>query len=181
MTKSLIVLLIFLFFIVSLGIGQEVSKTGFKISSAAYENNGRIPSTYACDGANINPPLKVENTPKEAKSLALVFDDIDAPRGSYVHWILWNMDPNVKEIKENSVPEGAIQGTNDFKKQNYGGPCPPGRGHKYVFKIYALDTRLDLSPSSTKTDLEKAMKGHILAQSQWIGTYKKKGGSPPKK
>jgi len=168
------VIFFLLFFIVSHGIGQEAAKSGFKISSPAFENNGKIPSTYACDGVNINPPLKIENIPREAKSLALVFDDTDAPRGSYVHWILWNIDPGVKELKENSVPEGAIQGMNDFKKQNYGGPCPPRRAHKYVFKIYALDTRLDLSPNSTKTDLEKAMKGHILAQAQWMGTYKKK-------
>jgi Raf kinase inhibitor-like YbhB/YbcL family protein len=174
MTKPLIMILIFQFFVVSYGIGQEAQKIGFKISSPAFENNGKIPSPYTCDGVNINPPLKIENVPREAKSLALVFDDTDAPRGSYVHWILWNIDPGVKEIKENSLPEGAIQGTNDFKKQNYGGPCPPRRSHKYVFKIYALDTRLDLSSSSTKADLEKAMKGHILAQAQWMGTYKKK-------
>ena len=177
--KSLMVIFFLLFIIVSHGVGQEAVKTGFKISSPAFENNGQIPSTYACDGVNINPPLKIENIPKEAKSLALVFDDTDAPRGSYVHWILWNIDPGVKELKENSVPEGAIQGTNDFKKQNYGGPCPPRRAHKYVFKIYALDTRLDLSPHSTKTELEKAMKGHILSEGQLTGTYKRKS-SPSK-
>lgn len=175
--KSLMVIFFLLFFIVSHGIGQEAAKAGFKISSPAFENNGKIPSTYACDGMNINPPLKIENIPREAKSLVLVFDDTDAPRGSYVHWILWNIDPGVKEIKENSVPEGAIQGLNDFKKNNYGGPCPPRRAHKYVFKIYALDTRLDLSPHSTKTELEKAMKGHILAQAQLIGVYKRVSAS----
>jgi len=171
------VIFFLLFIIVSHGVGQETVKTGFKISSPAFENNGQIPSTYACDGVNINPPLKIENIPREAKSLALVFDDTDTPRGSYVHWVLWNIDPGVKELKENSVPEGAIQGTNDFKKQNYGGPCPPRRAHKYVFKIYALGTRLDLSLNSTKTDLEKAMKGHILAQAQLIGVYKRVSAS----
>jgi Raf kinase inhibitor-like YbhB/YbcL family protein len=172
--KILMLAAFILSFVVSHGIGQEAVKTGFKISSLAFENNGQIPAKYTCDGTNVNPPLKIENTPSHAKSLALVFDDTDAPRGSYVHWILWNIDPGVKEIKENSVPEGAIRGMNDFKKNHYGGPCPPRRAHKYVFKIYALDTRLDLSPNSTKTDLEKAMKGHILAQAQWMGTYKKK-------
>lgn len=180
MNTSLIIILMLQFFVVSHGIGQETKKTGFKISSPAFENNGMIPSTYTCDGTNINPPLKIEHVPREAKSLALVFDDTDAPRGSYVHWILWNIDPGVKEIKEHSVPDGAIQGTNDFKKQNYGGPCPPRRSHRYVFKIYALDIRLDLSPLSTKADLEKAMKGHILGQAQWMGTYKKQGASPKK-
>ena len=166
-----------LFFVVSHGIGQEAVKTGFKISSLAFENDGQIPAKYTCDGTNVNPPLKIENTPSHAKSLALVFDDTDAPRGSYVHWISWNIDPGVKEVKENSVPEGAIQGMNDFEKNHYGGPCPPRRAHKYVFKIYALDTRLDLSPDSTKTDLEKAIKGHILAQAQLIGVYKRVSAS----
>ncbi len=173
MKKSLVVIFFILFLVISLGIGQEAAKTGFKISSPAFENNGQIPPKYACDGVNINPPLKIENIPKEAKSLALVFDDTDAPRGSYVHWILWNIDPGVKEIKENSVPEGAIQGMNDFKKQNYGGPCPPTRAHRYVFKIYALDIRLNLDPSSTKADLEKAMEGHVIARTQLTGKYKK--------
>lgn len=175
--KSLMLVFFLLFFVVSQGGGQEAGKTGFKISSPAFENNGKIPSTYTCDGVNTNPHLKVENVPREAKSLALVFDDTDAPRGTYVHWIVWNIDPGVKEIKENSVPEGAIQGTNDFKKNNYGGPCPPRRSHKYLFKIYALDIRLDLSPHSTKVDLEKAMKSHILAQAQLIGVYKRVSAS----
>jgi Raf kinase inhibitor-like YbhB/YbcL family protein len=105
--------------------------------------------------------------------LALIFDDIDVPRGSYVHWILWNIDPTIKEIKENSVPEGAVQGMNDFKKHNYGGPCPPGRAHRYVFKIFALDTRLNLDPHSTKADLEKAVEGHVISKSQCLGVYKR--------
>jgi len=88
---------------------------GFKISSSAFENNGHIPPKYTCDGANVNPPLTIESVPSKTKSLALVLDDMDAPRGSYVHWILSNIDPNIREIKENSVPEGAVQGTNDFK------------------------------------------------------------------
>ena len=161
-------------FLFSYAMGQSGIKTeGLKISSPAFENTGKIPRKYACDGANVNPPLKVENVPSNTKSFALVFDDIDAPRGSYVHWILWNIDPNVTEIKENSVPEGAVQGVNDFKRRYYGGPCPPGRAHKYVFKIYALDTLLNLNPSSTKKDMEKAMQGHIISQSQLMGVYKR--------
>ncbi len=115
--------------------------------------------------------------PKPGKGLVgetvIVFDDIDAPRGSYVHWILWNIDPNIREIKENSVPEGAVQGTNDFKKGNYGGPCPPRRAHQYVFKIYALDILLNSDPNLTKKDLEKAMEGHILSRAQLKGVYKR--------
>jgi len=158
----------------SYAMGQSGIRTeGLKISSPTFENGGEIAKKYTCDGANVNPPLKIDNVPSNAKSLALVFDDIDAPRGTYVHWILWNIDPNVMEIKENSPPEGAVQGMNDFKKRFYGGPCPPRRAHKYVFKIYALDTLLDLSPNSTKKDLEKAMEGHIVSRTQLTGVYKR--------
>ena len=150
-------------------------KTGqFKISSPAFENNGTIPKKYGCAGENVNPVLKIEDVPPGTKSLALVFDDIDAPGGSYVHWILWKIDPGTGEIRENSVPEGAVQGTNDFKKQSYGGPCPPTRPHRYLFRVYALDTVLNLEPAATKPDLEKAMAGHILSQAELKGTYKKK-------
>jgi len=161
-------------FLFSYAMGQSGMKIeGLKISSPAFENSGEIPKKYTCDGANVNPPLRIESVPSNSKSLALVFDDIDAPRGSYVHWILWNIDPNVKEIKENSVPEGAVQGLNDFKKRNYGGPCPPRRAHKYVFKIYALDTLLNLNFNLTKKDLEKAMEGHIISRSQLTGLFKR--------
>ncbi len=154
--------------------GQGLSEAAeLMISSPAYQNNGNIPEKYTCDGADINPPLRIENVPPQAKSLALVFDDIDAPGGSYVHWILWNIDPSTTQIKENSLPEGAVEGTNDFKKQNYGGPCPPTRPHRYAFKIYALDARLDLSANSKKTDLEKAMKGHVIARGQWLAKFKR--------
>ena len=163
-----------LVFIVSIAMGQSGAKTdAFRISSPAFENGGEIPKKYTCDGANVNPFLKIENVPSNTKSLALVLDDIDAPRGSYVHWILWNIDPNIREIKENSVPEGTVQGKNDFKKPNYGGPCPPRRVHQYVFKIYALDILLNPDPNFTKKDLEKAMEGHILSRAQLKGVYKR--------
>jgi len=162
---------------VSNGMGQEISKTAFRISSPAFENKGQIPSRYTCDGININPPLQIENIPKGIKSLALIFDDLDAPGGSYVHWILWNIYPTIKEIRENSVPESAVQGMNGFKKQNYGGPCPPRRAHRYVFKIYALDILLHLDPNSTKTDLEKKVKDHVIGQAQLLGVYQRKGSS----
>ena len=167
--------LFFLIPFVTAGLAEAASKGGrFEVSSPAFENNGTIPKRYGCDGENVNPPLRIENVPPGAKSIALIFDDIDAPRGTYVHWILWNIDPGTKEIKENSIPEGAVQGMNDFKKQNYGGPCPPTRPHRYVFKVYALDTLLSLNPASTKPDLEKAMEGHVLGEAQWKGIYKRK-------
>ena len=153
---------------------QKTQPGGLKISSPVFENNGTIPKKYGCEGENVNPPLRIENVPPGGKSIALIFDDQDAPRGTYVHWILWNIDPRTKEITEKSIPEGAIQGVNDFRKQNYGGPCPPTRPHRYVFKVYVLDTLLDLQTHSAKPDLEKAMEGHILGQAQLKGTYKRK-------
>ena len=159
---------------VSGGFSQEVGKgKTLKVTSPAFENNKSIPSKYGCDGENVNPPVRIENVPAGTRSLAMVFDDQDAPRGTYVHWILWNMDPGIKEIQENSVPPGAVQGLNDFKKNSYGGPCPPTRPHKYVFKVYALDTVLELSPKSSKAELEKAMEGHRIAQGQLLGVYKR--------
>jgi len=171
-----------LFFLLPLAAdSQQVQEGVLKISSPVFENSQNIPRRYACDGKNVNPPLGIENVPVKAKSLALIFDDRDAPGGTFVHWILWNIDPGVKEIKEDSVPEGAVQGTNDFKKRSYGGPCPPSRAHRYDFRIYALDTRLKLEPKSRKADLEKAMKGHVVAQAKMTGLYKKnpKGSSEP--
>ena len=175
MRRPIIFVILFLsIFLISSSMNQEATqKGGFKISTSAFENSGQIPVKYACDGANVNPPLKIEKTPREAKSLAMIFDDVDAPRGSYVHWILWNMAPGVKEIREDSVPEGVVQGVNDFKKQYYGGPCPPRRAHKYVFKIYALDILLNLNPNSTKKDLQKVMEGHIISRAQLTGLYKR--------
>jgi Raf kinase inhibitor-like YbhB/YbcL family protein len=167
--------LLIVFFLFSEGLSKEEGKMDqLKIASPAFKDNGSIPRQYTCDGKDMNPPLIIENVPKEAKSLALIVDDPDAPVGLWVHWVMWNIDPKTKEIKENSVPKGAIQGINDFGKNNYGGPCPPSGTHRYFFKLYALDTTLNISPSSAKANLEKAMKGHILAQAQIIGLYKKR-------
>jgi len=167
-------LFFFLLFPLASSSGDEPPKAEeLKVSSPVFDHKGNLPRKYACDGSNVSPPLKIEKIPPQAKSLALVFDDIDAPKGSYVHWILWNISPSVKEIKENSVPDGAVEGTNGFKKRSYGGPCPPSRAHRYVFKVYALDLVLQLDPSSTKEQLEKAMKGHILSRGELMGNYKK--------
>lgn len=173
MINFLIGIIFILFMFTSQGVTQEVSKKGLKVYSPAFKNNTEIPSKYTCDGININPPLVIENVPKEAKSLAIVFDDIDAPRGSYVHWLLWNINPETKEIKEDSIPNGAIVGLNDFKKNDYRGPCPPKRAHKYVFKVYALDIQLVINKNSIKRDLEKAMEGHIIDKTELVGIYKR--------
>ena len=167
----LVLLQVFLF---SYVMGQSgVKVEGLKLSSPAFQNGGKIPKMYTCDGANVNPPRTIENVPSNARSLALIFDDIDAPRGSDVHWIVWNIDPGLMEVKEDSVPEGVIQGVNDFRKRQYRGPCPPRRAHRYVFKIYALDTLLHLNPNGTKKDLEKTMEGHIISSGQLMGLYKR--------
>jgi len=145
-----------------------------KISSPAFENNDNIPGKYTCDGKDMSPPLVIENVPTDAKSLALIVDDPDAPMGTWVHWVLWNIAPGTKEINENRVPEGAKQGINDFRKHDYGGPCPPSGTHRYFFKLYALDTLPELSPDSKKGDLERSMKGHIISHTQIIGLYRRK-------
>jgi Raf kinase inhibitor-like YbhB/YbcL family protein len=104
----------------------------------------------------------------------LIVDDPDAPAGTWVHWVLWNIGPDTKEIGENTVPSGALQGVNDFRKHDYGGPCPPSGTHRYFFKLYALDMKLGLGPKTNKAELERAMKGHIIAQGELIGLYKRK-------
>jgi hypothetical protein len=141
------------------------------ITSAVFENKGFIPSRYTCDGANVNPPLSIEGTPEGTQSLVLIVDDPDAPMGTWDHWIVWNISPTEK-IEENSVP--GTEGLNSFNKHSYGGPCPPSGTHRYFFKVYALDTKLVLGPNSRKKDVEKAMKGHILAEGEIIGRYKRR-------
>ncbi|MEJ2684920.1 MAG: YbhB/YbcL family Raf kinase inhibitor-like protein [Candidatus Sulfobium sp.] len=159
----------------SISMGKEERNMGnFMIASPAFEENGRIPQEYTCDGEDVNPPLNIENVPPSAKSLALIVDDPDAPGKTWVHWVLWNIPPATTEIKENSVPKGAAQGKNDFGKNSYGGPCPPSGTHRYFFKLYALDTPLQLGSRSTKYDLESAMRGHIVSQTELIGLYRRK-------
>ena len=145
-----------------------------KLSSPAFRHSDSIPSKYTCDGADVNPPLVIENAPLNAKSLALIVDDPDAPAGNWVHWVVWNIDPTTDEIRENTVPSGALQGINDFRKHDYGGPCPPSGTHRYFFKLYALDMMLSLGPKANKAELERAMKGHIVTQGELIGLYKRR-------
>ncbi|MBI2027657.1 MAG: YbhB/YbcL family Raf kinase inhibitor-like protein [Deltaproteobacteria bacterium] len=142
-----------------------------KIESSAFEHNQKIPSKYTCDGHDLNPPLKFLDVPQEAKSLVLIMDDPDAPVGTWDHWLIWNIDPKVSDILENAVPQGAVEGTQSWDHTGYGGPCPPSGTHRYFFKLYALDTKLDLSKSSRKKDVESAMKGHVLSSAELIGLY----------
>ncbi len=153
---------------------EATTMSELTISSPAFGRNGNIPAKHTCDGQDVNPSLTIRNVPPGAKSLALIVDDPDAPAGTWVHWVLWNVAPDTSEIKEDSVPKGTIQGINDFRKHAYGGPCPPSGTHRYFFKLYALDALLNLGPNSRKAELEKAMQGHIISQAEIIGLYKRK-------
>jgi hypothetical protein len=139
-----------------------------------------IPAKYTCDGANVSPPLAWKGVPAGAKTLALISDDPDAPGGTWVHWVIYNISSAIGEVPEGvkataTVLDGAAQGTNDFRKTGYGGPCPPrGAAHRYFFKLYALDTALPLGPGATKQAVLGAMDGHVLAQAELMGTYKRR-------
>ena len=132
-----------------------------KILSPVFNHNSAIPSLYTCDGENINPPLMFEDVPTEAQSLVLISDDPDAPAGTWVHWTVWNISPSTKDIKENACPKEAVEGITSFGTTGYGGPCPPSGEHRYFFKLYALDTILDLGPETDKERLEESIQEKI--------------------
>lgn len=145
-----------------------------KIESTAFQNGGEIPRKYGYKKDNINPSILIKEVPNEAKSLALIMDDPDAMGAVgkiWVHWIVWNIDPNTSEIKENSVPSNSIQGKTDFGEIAYGGPAPPDKEHTYIFKLYALDEKLDINEGSSKSQVEEAIKGHILDEAKLEGKY----------
>ena len=149
-----------------------------EVSSSAFNEGEPIPSQYTCDGKDISPQLKWSGVPDEAKSIALIADDPDAPGKTWVHWVLFNLPPETTSLDENmpgdvELENGAKQGITDFGDHGYGGPCPPGGTHRYFFKVYALDTELDLNSDVQKDDVVSAMDGHILAEGQLMGTYTK--------
>lgn len=143
-----------------------------KLTSTAFTDGGKIPRRHACDGEDLSPPLKFSEVPASAKSLAVVVDDPDAPGGTFDHWISWNMPATM-----NSLPEGCslpYEGTNHFGSLDYRGPCPPrGPVHHYHFKGYALDAMLELRQGASKEELEDAMKGHVVASVELVGTYQR--------
>ncbi len=144
-----------------------------KITSSAFQEGANIPSKFTCDGANVNPPLHIEQVPAQAKSLALIVDDPDAPGGLFIHWLVWSIDAKTTEIAENGVPPNAVQGKNGFGKSGYGGPCPPSGTHRYYFRVYALDQTLNLSAGASRGELDGRMKGHIVGQAELMGRYSK--------
>ncbi len=144
------------------------------LKSYSFREGSDIPRTFTCDGANMSPPLVIEDVSKEAQSLALIVDDPDATRGiPFTHWLMWNIPPKTTEFREGEAPRGAVEGRNDFGNEGYGGPCPPrgAKPHRYMFKLCALDKVLDISKNSEKNGLERAMEGHILEQATLMGTY----------
>jgi len=151
-----------------------------QLTSTAFAEGASIPARHTCDDKNLSPALRWSGVPAGARSLALIADDPDAPVGTWVHWVLYDLPPAVNELPEavarnQYTPAGGKQGLNDFKHLGYGGPCPPhGKPHRYFFKLYALDTLLDLKPGATKKELERAMEKHVLAEGQLMGTYQRR-------
>jgi len=155
---------------------QGGSAMSFAINSTAFAEGGMVPKKYTCDGADVSPELTWTGAPAGTQSLALIADDPDAPVGTWTHWISWNIPPGhaLPEgvAKSETLGDGTRQGKNDFGRVGYGGPCPPsGKPHRYFFKLFALDTRLDVKPGAGRRELESAMKGHVLAQTQVMGRY----------
>jgi Raf kinase inhibitor-like YbhB/YbcL family protein len=149
-----------------------------EIKSSAFGRGEMIAAKYTCDGANFSPPLEWAGSPAGTRSFALICDDPDAPMGTWVHWVIYDIPPTATMLAEGitrqkDLPGGGTQGINDFRKVGYGGPCPPGGTHRYFFKLYALDTMLGLKSGITKDQLLKAMRGHILAEAQIMGTYRR--------
>jgi Raf kinase inhibitor-like YbhB/YbcL family protein len=150
----------------------------FILTSAAFKDGAPIPGKYTCDGVDVSPPLAWSGPPAGTRSFALIVDDPDAPGGTWVHWVVYNLPADVSELPENIAKVesldlgGARQGRNDFRRPGYGGPCPPpGPAHRYFFKLYALDTRLELKAGAQKKDVAAAMEGHVLGSPQLMGTY----------
>ena|SRR5947209_1601384 len=141
------------------------------VTSSAFAAGGNIPEQYTCKGANVSPPLLFRGIPQNAKSLVLIVEDPDAPSGLFTHWLIWNIDPHTTTLAEKSVPSGAAQGTNDFGKTGYGGPCPPSGTHRYFFRIFALDKTLELKSGAKRQDLDKAIAGHIVGRGELMGRF----------
>lgn len=142
-----------------------------KAKSDSFDDGGIIPSRYSCQGDDVNPSLIISDVPPGARTLVLIVDDPDAPMGTWTHWTVWNIEP-MEVIREDSIP--GTQGKNDFGKNDYGGPCPPSGTHRYFFKIYAMDSRLDLDEGASRSMLEESMKGHVLEKCSLMGRYKRK-------
>jgi len=148
--------------------------SNFTLESEAFDNGGVIPRKHGYKNGNLSPPLKISGVPENTSSLALIMDDPDAMGAVgkvWVHWVLWNIEPSVVELKENSIPSDCLEGETDFGEIGYGGPAPPDKEHTYIFKLYALDQKLDADKGSTKKQIEEAMKNHIITETRLEGKY----------
>lgn len=148
------------------------------VTSSAFEERGAIPARYTCDGLDISPPLSWSPVPNATQSLALIAEDPDAARGAFAHWVIYNLPPDTQRLPEDvpnrqTLPSGALQGMNGAGSIGYTGPCPPSGTHRYFFKVYALDTDLDLGAGATKEEVVRAMEGHVLAEGRLLGTYQR--------
>ena len=179
MSKKYYALFVLLFLIY--GFVTEIEgdeKMAIVVTSLAFKEGGMLPAKYTCDGQDISPPLNWQQVPQGVKSFALISDDPDAPVGIWVHWVMWNIPAEANGLPENvpagkDLPNGSKQGVNSSRKQGYSGPCPPSGTHRYYFKVYAIDTMLNLPADSTKQVLLDAMKGHILAEGSLMGKYRR--------
>lgn len=144
-----------------------------KLTSPVFEQEGFIPEKYTCDGEDINPPLEIESAPDRAQSLVLIVEDPDAPNGPFVHWTMWNINPNTKKIEEDSTPEGVTEGITDFDDTGYGGPCPPSGVHRYFFKLYAVDDAFNFDEETKKERLEATLKERVVDSAELMGKYSK--------
>jgi Raf kinase inhibitor-like YbhB/YbcL family protein len=142
-----------------------------RITSPAFDHGRPIPQRYTADGDNTSPPLNLDDPPEGTVSFALIVDDPDAPRGTWTHWVVWDIPASARSIPEGGVPDGAVQGRNSWGRADYGGPAPPSGTHRYVFKLYALDVVLDLAPETDKAGLLMAMEAHVLGRAELMGTY----------
>ena len=155
-------------------------KTIMHLTSTAFQEGGSIPILYTCQGEDISPPLQWTNAPAKTKSFVLIVDDPDAPGGTWTHWLVYNLPPDLTQLSENitkaqTLPNGARQGLNGFRRPGYGGPCPPaGKAHRYFFKLYALDVFLNVEPGAARKDVERSIGGHILGVGNLMGTYQRK-------
>lgn len=142
------------------------------LTSPGFRDGEKIPQEHTCDGNDSSPHLVIRDVPGGTKSLVILMDDPDAPMGTFDHWVVWNIPPTTREIPKGTEPEG-VQGITSFGKEGYGGPCPPSGSHRYFFKLYALDSKLDISEGSTKRDVEQSMEGHVVDEAQLMGTYER--------
>lgn len=163
--------------VLSLAVPLQAQSTAFSISSPSFPNGGVIPKKFTCDGADVSPQLSWTEPPAGSMSLALLVDDPDAPAGNWNHWAIWNLPASARSLpegvgKSRRLPDGSQQGLNDFRKVGYNGPCPPAnKPHRYHFQLFALDKKVSLSGDAGKPELEAAMKGHMLAKAEWMGTF----------